>query len=49
MASSNALAVLPDGEGVKAGEAVEIMVLEAEMLGSTQGERFVGGEKAECP
>jgi molybdopterin molybdotransferase len=49
MASANALAVLPDGEGVKAGESVEIMLLEAELLGSAEGERFVGGEKVECP
>jgi molybdopterin biosynthesis enzyme len=33
MADANALAVLPDGEGVKAGEAVEIMLLDAELLG----------------
>jgi molybdenum cofactor synthesis domain-containing protein len=33
MADANALAILPDGEGVKAGEAVEIMLMEAETKG----------------
>ena len=33
MADANALAVLPDGEGVKTGEAVEIMLVDAELPG----------------
>jgi molybdopterin biosynthesis enzyme len=32
LASANALAFLPDGEGVAAGEIVEVMVLDAEAL-----------------
>jgi len=32
MADANALAVLPDGEGVKVGEAVEIMLLDAVVM-----------------
>jgi molybdopterin molybdotransferase len=40
MAAANALAVLPDGEGAKAGEAVEIMLLDAEWPGLAGGERF---------
>ena len=39
MAGANALAVLPDGEGVKSGEAVEIMLLDAELLGPAGSER----------
>ncbi len=49
MADANALAVLPDGEGVKAGEAVEIMLLDAELFGPAGSERFMGAEKAEVP
>jgi molybdenum cofactor synthesis domain-containing protein len=37
MADANALAVLPDGEGVNAGEAVEIMLLVSELLGRAGG------------
>ena len=44
MAGANALAVLPDGEGVKSGEAVEIMLLEAELLGPA-GSRKVHGKR----
>jgi molybdopterin biosynthesis enzyme len=43
MADANALAVLPDGEGVKAGEAVEVMLLDAELPGPTGGEGFTDG------
>jgi molybdenum cofactor synthesis domain-containing protein len=43
MADANALAVLPDGEGVKAGEAVEIMLLDAELPGLAGGEGFTDG------
>jgi hypothetical protein len=32
MADANALAVLPDGGGVKVGEAVEIMMLDAVVM-----------------
>jgi molybdopterin molybdotransferase len=39
MAGANALAVLPDGEGVKAGGAVEIMLLDAELPGPAGGDR----------
>ena len=38
MADANALAVLPDGEGVKAGEAVEIMLLDTDLPGLAGGE-----------
>jgi molybdenum cofactor synthesis domain-containing protein len=43
MADANALAVLPDGEGVKAGEAVEIMLVDAELPELAGGERFTDG------
>jgi molybdenum cofactor synthesis domain-containing protein len=33
MAAANALAVLPDGDGLKAGESVEILLLDADGLG----------------
>jgi hypothetical protein len=40
MAGANALAVLPDGEGAKAGEAVEIMLLDTALPRLAGGERF---------
>jgi molybdopterin molybdotransferase len=40
MAAANALAVLPDGEGVEAGGAVEVMLLDAELPGLAGGEGF---------
>jgi len=43
MADANALAVLPDGEGVRAGEAVEIMLLDAELPGPAGGKGFTDG------
>jgi len=46
MADANALAVLPDGEGVKAGEAVEVMLLDAELPGRAGGETATGGVPA---
>jgi molybdopterin biosynthesis enzyme len=32
LASANALAFLPDGEGVAAGETLEVMILDAETI-----------------
>jgi molybdopterin molybdotransferase len=49
LADTNALAVLPDGEGVKAGEAVEIMLLEAELLGLARGDLVETGGKDLAP
>jgi molybdopterin molybdotransferase len=43
MAAANALGVLPDGEGVKAGEAVEVMLLGADLPGPAGGEGFTDG------
>jgi molybdenum cofactor synthesis domain-containing protein len=42
MADANALAVLPDGEGVKAGGAVEVMLLDAGLLGRAGVETATG-------
>jgi molybdopterin molybdotransferase len=49
LADTNALVVLPDGEGVKAGGAVEIMLLEAELLGLARGDEFATGDKDKAP
>lgn len=38
MAQSNALALLPDGEGVRAGECVEILLLDADGVSASQRE-----------
>ena len=38
MAQSNALALVPDGEGVQAGEAVEILLLDADGVPASQRE-----------
>jgi molybdopterin biosynthesis enzyme len=38
MAQSNALALLPDGEGVRAGEWVEILLLDADAVPASQSE-----------
>jgi len=38
MAQSNALALLPDGEGVRAGEGVEILLLDADGVPASQRE-----------
>jgi molybdopterin biosynthesis enzyme len=38
MAQSNALALLPDGEGVRAGEPVEILLLDADGVPASQRE-----------
>ena len=47
MAQSNALALLPDGEGVHAGEDVEILLLDRRrssgLTARTRGERWVRG------
>jgi molybdopterin molybdotransferase len=38
MAQSNALALLPDGEGVRAGECVEILLLDADAVPASQSD-----------
>jgi molybdopterin biosynthesis enzyme len=38
MAQSNALALLPDGEGVRAGEPVEVLLLDADGVPASQRE-----------
>jgi molybdenum cofactor synthesis domain-containing protein len=43
MAQSNALALLPDGEGVRAGERVEILLLEADGVPAAQREPWRTG------
>jgi molybdopterin biosynthesis enzyme len=38
MAQSNALALLPDGDGVRAGERVEVLLLDADEVPASQRE-----------
>jgi molybdopterin molybdotransferase len=49
LADTDALVVLPDGEGVKAGGAVEIILLEAELLGLARDDGFAAGDKEGGP